>query len=523
MVGSIRSRLVADDRDGALVALASGGGAVAGSYLVSGSTPGFVVAPASEAVLALTPDVVLTLAIQYLGELGQDLSTVAAVGLTVVAFALVTGLAVRVGPPIGAYLEVPGGGILATGVAHLALAAVLGNDFGAIVAGIAGMLVVAVATPRPDLVPVSLARRRAIRAAGAGAVLAGVAGAVGGRVVESDGEDDDVTAAGPGRGSEVEDSQVRALFEVARERSLDLPGADALVTRLDEFYTVDINSFDPDITPEDWSLTVTGAVEEELELSLSDLESMATEHRFVTLRCVGEPLNGEQMDTALWTGVPVAPILEEAGVGEDCCVMLRAADDYYEEFPRAALEEGFLAFGMNGVDLPRGHGRPVRALIPGHWGEINVKWIDEIEILEEPADGYWEKRGWHGTGPVNTVAKLHSVSRTEDGEIVVGGHAYAGTRGIERVEVSTDGGDSWAEATLSERLPARVPADGETVETDGTAEDAWRHWRHVYEASEPHQVVVRAVDGTGALQPEEEAQAFPSGASGWVTRRVQAD
>ncbi len=97
----------------------------------------------------------------------------------------------------------------------------------------------------------------------------------------------------------------------------------------------------------------------------------------------------------------------------------------------------------------------------------------------------------------------------------VAGHAYAGTRGIERVEVSTDGGESWSEATLSERLPAGTDVDGEY------ALDAWRQWTHTYDApGEEHTVVVRAVDGTGTLQPREEESPYPSGAAGWVSRTL---
>nr|WP_245902782.1 hypothetical protein [Salinigranum rubrum] len=147
-----------------------------------------------------------------------------------------------------------------------------------------------------------------------------------------------------------------------------------------------------------------------------------------------------------------------------------------------------------------------------------MKWLTEIEVLEEEMDGYWEKRGWHGTGPVNTVAKLHSVSRDGD-RVRVGGHAYAGTRGIERVEVSTDGGDSWTEATLSEPLPGAVDAQtGESLREE--AEDAWRMWEYTYDATEPHEVVVLAVDGTGTLQEETEQRAFPRGPTGWVSQRV---
>jgi hypothetical protein len=147
----------------------------------------------------------------------------------------------------------------------------------------------------------------------------------------------------------------------------------------------------------------------------------------------------------------------------------------------------------------------VRVLIPGHWGETNVKWLDEIELLGEEMDGYWEQRGWHGTGPVNTVAKLWSESRLDDGAVEVAGHAYAGTRGIERVEVSTDGGESWRDADLSDPLPG---------------DDVWRQWRHEFETDGVHDVVVRATDGEGTRQSQERSESFPSGATGWVSETV---
>jgi hypothetical protein len=166
---------------------------------------------------------------------------------------------------------------------------------------------------------------------------------------------------------------------------------------------------------------------------------------------------------------------------------------------------------MNGEALPRGHGAPARLLVPGHWGEINVKWLTELEILEQEAEGYWEERGWHGTGPVETVAKLHAVDTDGEG-VEVAGHAYAGTRGISRVEVSTDGGETWTDARLSEPLPG---ADG------GAAEDAWRQWAYRYDPpGGDHEVVVRAYDDDGTLQPETERDAFPSGPTGWVSRTV---
>ena len=297
-------------------------------------------------------------------------------------------------------------------------------------------------------------------------------------------------------------------IQAARETALGVDGLEGPVTAIGDFYEVDVDAINPDVNAADWSLRVTGAVEREVELSYGDLTAMAPDHQFNTLRCVGEPLNGRLVDNALWTGVPASAILSRAGPTGDCeCVMLRAADGYYEEFPLAALERGLLAYGMNGRLLPRAHGFPLRALVPGHWGEVNVKWLTEIEVLEREAVGFWEVRGWHGTGPVTTVAKLHAENRLADGRMQVAGHAYAGLRGIERVEVSVDGGETWVEARLSEALPDP---------------DTWRQWAFEWEPSaEAHEVVVRAVDGEGDLQPREEREPFPSGTSGWVSRVVR--
>jgi DMSO/TMAO reductase YedYZ molybdopterin-dependent catalytic subunit len=299
--------------------------------------------------------------------------------------------------------------------------------------------------------------------------------------------------------------EARDLLREARAKSLDVEGLEPLVS--DHFYQVDINSVDPTVDPEEWTLSITGAVDEEVTIDYEELRAMESREEFVTLRCVGESLNGRKTDTALWTVVDVKPLLERAGAPEECCVMLRAADGYFVQFPREALETGMLAYGMNGRDLPRGHGAPVRALIPGHWGEVNTKWLTEIEVIDEPVDGYWEKRGWHGTGPVETMAKLHVTNLLTDGRVEVAGHTYAGTRGIERVEVSTDGGETWTDAELSDPLPG---------------EDVWRQWVYRYDPpDEPHEVVVRAVDGEGTLQPEEESGAFPSGPTGWVSQTVR--
>jgi len=498
------------------VAVASGAAVAAGTFLVVGFSPRWVVVAIAQTVLLALPDAALAAGIQGLGSTAQPLLVAGAAGLAVALFGTLAWIARRIGRTADrerAEVVFLVGTIQALAAFLLSIApvaAVVGGAFGAAVVGLAG----GIATGADD---VSRARRGLLRSAGVAAAAVGLAGA--GPLARAIGG-----GTGDGDGSEPVDPDplVERLLGVAEDRSFDLAGAEPLVSN--SFYTVDKNAADPRVDPETWSLRVTGAVDEEVEVDLGAVESRSAEHRFVTLRCVGDKVNGRKADTAVWTGIPIDELLEEAGVRPDgCCVMLRAADDYYEEFPLSALREGLLAYRMNGRPLPRQHGAPVRALIPGHWGEINVKWLTEIEILEEEATGYWEERGWHGTGPVSTVAKLHHVE-TADDAVSVGGHAYAGTRGVSAVEVSTDGGDTWSEAELTDRLPGPTPADAGPDDPDavgGAAGDAWRGWRYRYEADGEHEVVVRAVEEDATVQPAAERDPYPRGASGRVSRTVR--
>lgn len=492
-------------------ALLTGGAAVASSFAAVGSTPEYVVAPIAATVVALTPDAIITASILVLGSLGAKLGFVLAHAIAVGLFGGVAVGAAWVGArydsgPTSEVIAVLGGagaagvlGVLVVGSWPSALAAATGLAIAHW--GVRHLIV------EPSSLP-GQQRRRFIGGLAALAGFAGIAFWRGRQRGASQQLGDDTVFGTETEPGVIDREPIQAMLQEAREASFDMDGLDPLVSDIGDFYEIDINSINPTVDAETWSLQVSGAVDQPMEVTYDDLLAGDVEHRFVTLRCVGESLNGRQMDTALWTGVPIRSILEMVGPRGDH-VMLRAADQYFEEFPLAALEEGFLAFGMNGELLPRKHGHPVRALVPGHWGEINVKWLNRVEVLAEQQDGYWEQRGWHGTGPVNTVAKLWTVNRLPDGRIELGGHAYAGTRGIDAVEVSTDGGERWTDAELGPALP-------------GT--DVWRQWRQVIGPLETEvEVVVRATDGTGDLQPEAESQPYPSGATGWVSKVISPE
>jgi len=519
----------------AIVAALAGIAAVSGSYAVTGTTPPFVASPVERFFSRVAPIELIVFAIQTFGDLGQQLNFLFAIVFVVVAIAAVARLAMYVGDRTDTPVLAP----VLTGVTAWSFAAVVtARPLLALGAGVpAGLVVLGpllarALTGREE--PISSKRRRALSTIGATAGIAGV-GYLSGTHRTSDaasqtpasaasdslsnrtaGVASNATAeAAPALSSpNVDGAAIQAGLEGAAAQELDVPGVGPLIS--DSFYEVDINAVDPNVPADDWSLSVTGAAEETFTLSYEDVLEFPAENRFVTLRCVSDDLDGSKMDTALWTGFHVRHILERARPTSDCgCVQLHAADGYYQVFPLAAFEDSLLAYGMNGSPLPRGHGYPLRTLVPGHWGEINVKWLYEIEFLDQDADGYWEQRGWHGTGPVVPLAKLETARLQDDGTRLLGGRAYGGTRGVARVEVSTDGGDSWADARLSEPL-AEVETPGEAP-IDAT--DAWRQWAYEYESPDrSHTVIVRMVDENGDVQPSEERDPYPRGASGWVSR-----
>jgi DMSO/TMAO reductase YedYZ molybdopterin-dependent catalytic subunit len=484
-------------RTDALFATLAGITAVAGSFGVAGYTRQFVVAPIDAAVVRATPGPIVAFAIENLGEQGHLLHIALSAGIAVGLFAGASLLGLAV---VRRFDSVPLGSGVGGALAWVVAAGLTLEPGLALAAGVPVAIFTAIRTVRRSTVDHDPARRRAILSSVGALGFLGVAGVLGRRSGDSEGDSADAEV--------IPSPAVQERLRHADEQGLDIAGGDVpgLVSEIGNFYNVDISQFDPEVPADGWSMSITGEVGEELTVTYDELTEMPVEHRYVTLRCVGERLNGRKMDTAVWTGTPIKPLLDAADPEGECgCVMLRAEDNYFVQFPVEALEDGLLAWEMNGRPLPESHGHPVRVLVPGHWGETNVKWLSEIELLDEEVDGYWEKRGWHGTGPVNTVAKLWDTTELDDGRVEVAGHAYAGTRGVDRVEVSVDGGDTWTDAALSEPLPG---------------DDVWRQWRHVFDPAGASEVVVRAVDGEGTVQPSEAADAFPSGATGWVSQSV---
>jgi DMSO/TMAO reductase YedYZ molybdopterin-dependent catalytic subunit len=161
-----------------------------------------------------------------------------------------------------------------------------------------------------------------------------------------------------------------------------------------------------------------------------------------------------------------------------------------------------LAYDMNGALLNGTHGAPLRLVVPGIYGMKNVKWITKLEVVAIDYKGYWQRRGWDDRAEYQTMSRIDVARASRAGEpATIAGIAFAGDRGIARVEVSTDGGATWRDAEL------RAPL----------SPNAWVLWRLEWTppAAGTFTVVVRATDGRGDVQTKREAPPIPSGSTGW--------
>lgn len=289
----------------------------------------------------------------------------------------------------------------------------------------------------------------------------------------------------------------------------------------------------PDVDAAAWRLRVGGHVAHPLQLSLDDLRRRPRVTRRVTLECAGngrarlhprpisQPWLDEAVGTAEWTGTPLAGVLREAVVlsdavdvtftGADHGIERGAEQDYRRGLPIAEAERDdvLLAYEMNGQPLPPQHGAPVRLIVPGWYGMAHVKWLVDITVLDRAFDGYQNitsyriKHDADDLGdPVTRIrprALMHPPgfpdfqTRTrivEHGRHELTGRAWSGRSAVNRVEVSTDDGASWAEADL-DPPPSLY---------------AWQRWRFTWDAAAPgrHVLRVRAGDDEG-VQPVDAA------------------
>jgi DMSO/TMAO reductase YedYZ molybdopterin-dependent catalytic subunit len=288
------------------------------------------------------------------------------------------------------------------------------------------------------------------------------------------------------------------------------------------FYRIDINPIFPEINENSWNLAVKGLVEKPTVINYDQIKSMPSVEEYATLACISNKIGGDLIGTALWKGVRLRYILETAGIKSNVkYIVFRCADGYDVGIPieRSLMDGTILAYDMNAEPLAPKHGFPVRAIVPGLYGMMNPKWITEIELVDSVYEGYWQRLGWANNAEYNTGSyilipgqapirqrfrKLDETQETVYGnKIPVAGMAFAGDKGITKVEVSTDGGSTWKTAQIKDPL----------------SKYTWVLWTagYVPPNNENYKIVVRATDKTGKIQTAGMSPPFPNGATGYHT------
>jgi DMSO/TMAO reductase YedYZ molybdopterin-dependent catalytic subunit len=224
--------------------------------------------------------------------------------------------------------------------------------------------------------------------------------------------------------------------------------------------------------------------------------------------CISNGVGDALMSNARWTGVPLRNLLEAAGPQSRAVeVLLRGADGYTDTIPlEKALDPATLVvFEMNGEPLPRIHGFPVRLIVPGMYGEKNVKWITGIEVVDRDVKGFYEQQGWGPDFVIPVRSRFYEPDLDQPvraGTAVrLRGIVFSGDRGISRAEVSLDGGQSWREAELE--------YPGERT--------SWAIWRYAFLPEIPGEyfLAVRGFAADGTPQPAEDRGIVPSGGRGY--------
>jgi DMSO/TMAO reductase YedYZ molybdopterin-dependent catalytic subunit len=330
----------------------------------------------------------------------------------------------------------------------------------------------------------------------------------------------------PGEGITTEELQL-----AARNHGLPLEALRYDVTPAGLHYLL-IHYDIPDIQGDTFRLSVDGRVARPLELSLADLCDRPRVTRRVTLECAGngrallsprpvsQPWLVEAVGTAEWTGTPLAGVLHEAGISDSAVdVVFTGADhgvergveqDYQRGLPlaEALREEALLAYEMNGAPLPPQHGYPLRLIVPGWYGMAHVKWLRAITVLDERFTGFQNDVAYRfrlqaeELGEPVTRMRPRALLRPPGypdfmsrvrvqpaGPVLLTGRAWAGEAPVSRVEVTVDGGTTWAEATL---------------DAEPGAPWVWRSWTFEWQATPGRYVLgARATDASGLSQPTE--------------------
>ena len=458
----------------------------------------------------LTPPDVTEWAIRNLGDWKGPL-LLGGIAVLLLVFAAVAGLLSRRRVWPGAALAAVVGLVALAAVRFQSTVAPIGvlAPLASLVAGVAVFVVLhrlatRRAAARPEPAAGSGNSRRAFLWTSAG-VAAGAAVVGGGGQLLASQRDAASSRAGIGALSAADPAP-----PIPRGADFAADGTPTFLTKNSDFYRVDTALVSvPQVRTEDWQLTVHGMVDRARTYSYSDIRDRPLVERTITMTCVSNEVGGNYVSTANFVGVPLADLLDEAGVRAGADQLYSTSVDGWTagtpvdvvmDRKRGAL----LAIGMNGEPLPIEHGFPARMVVPGLYGFVSAtKWVVDMELTTFDAKrSYWLDRGWGQRAPIKTQSRIDwpaGFAELPAGRVAVVGVAWAQHIGIQKVEVRIGTGP-WQEAQLATEV---------NVQT-------WRMWRAEFDL-EPgrYQAEVRATDRTGRTQPAAAMKPIPDGATGW--------
>ena len=322
--------------------------------------------------------------------------------------------------------------------------------------------------------------------------------------------------------------QSRMIVRSPRPEDLETPldGFQTFITPIDRFF-VRCHAYTPKVNLSEWSLKIDGVVDHPVTLTMDDLKKLPRLELVGVLECAGngrkfyEPhVAGAQwaygaVGNGRWTGVRLRDVLQKAGLKSSAKeVLFDGADvplgtmpDFQRTIAAAkALDpDTLLAYEMNGQAIPVEHGFPLRLIAPGWAGDSWVKWVQHIEVLDHEFEGFWMKAAYrHPPQPVppGTAVDLKDMvpvtdlnvksfiaapaEWTKPGNVRVQGTAWSNSSPVSKVEVSTDGGQSWKAAKL----------------TGPQSKYGWRLWQYDWKATEgKYTLISRATNMAGQTQP----------------------
>ena len=280
-----------------------------------------------------------------------------------------------------------------------------------------------------------------------------------------------------------------------------------------------IRSHGPSATlddPSTYTLQVIGHINKPLTLTLDDLKGMPQRTFQAFLECSGNgrgffspaaqggQWRNDAIGNAEWSGVPLRDVLNMAGVKDGAIDVVSQGGDFPEMQRGLPIDEAMgvdtlLALTMNGEDLPAPHGGPVRLFVPGWGGIASTKWLIGLTVLDHAFQGDFNVKNYividaqgNTVRPVRAMPISSAIwtpgvdAQVKAGRVPISGYAWSGLGGIIRVEVSTDNGNTWSEANI----------------TQNGGEHSWARFEYAWDAKPgPTGLLSRATDDRGTSQP----------------------